>query len=64
MIRSPEMLREVDERFDRERLAKMTYHEALEGYTAMWDHARVMGAVDLEPDIRIAHALNALSSED
>ena len=65
------MLREVDERFDQERLADMTYHEALRRFTALWDHARTMGAVnhldwfaDLEPDIRIAHALNALPEKD
>lgn len=71
MIRSPEMLREVDERYERERLADLTYHEALERFTALWDHVRTMGGpdhsdwlADLEPDIRIAHALNALPEED
>ena len=71
MIKSAEMLREVDERFDRERLSDMTYQEALVRFTALWDHARAMGAVDhidwladLDPDIRIAHALNALPKKD
>lgn len=71
MIKSPDMLRRLDERYERERLADMTYHEVLQRFTALWEHARAMGAVDhrdwladLEPDLRIAHALNALPEED
>ena len=71
MIKSPEMLQKVDERFDRQRLADMTYHEALERFTALWDQARAMDVVshtdwlaDLESDIRLAHALNALPEKD
>lgn len=71
MIKSPEMVRRLDERYERERLADMTYLEALERFTALWDHARALGAFDhtdwlhdLEPDLRIAHALNALAKED
>ena len=71
MIKSPEMLREIDRRDERDRYANMPYHEALERFEALWDHARSLGGVDhadwlsdLEPDLRIAHALNALPEED
>lgn len=71
MIKSPDMLRRIDERYERDRLANMTYHEAAEIFNTLWDHARAMGAVDhrdwladLEPALRIAHALNALPEED
>lgn len=61
MMKSPDMLRRLDERYERERLAEMTFQEAVEIFNALWNHARAMGAVDqsdwladLEPDLRIA----------
>lgn len=71
MIKDAKALRELDERFEREHLADMSYHEALARFTALWNRALELGSVDhsnwledLEPDLRIARALNALSEAD
>ncbi|MGD8414585.1 MAG: hypothetical protein PVF33_10145 [Candidatus Latescibacterota bacterium] len=71
MIKSHDLLRELDERYERMRLKRMTYPEALERFNALLDLARATGSMDhgdwlsdLEPDLKIAHALNALTEED
>lgn len=67
MIRSSELLDELDRRYQREALRGLTYPQALERFTALWAEARALGAsgrddweADLEPDLAIARAVNGL----
>ncbi|UCC71585.1 MAG: hypothetical protein JSV86_14510 [Gemmatimonadota bacterium] len=67
MIKSPQLLAELAERYERETLKGMTYEEALQRFAALWAEALALGVdasddwlADLEPDLAIARALNAL----
>ena len=67
MIRSPELLEELDRRYQREALNGLTYPQALERFTALWIEALELGVSgrddwesDLEPDLAIARAVNGL----
>jgi hypothetical protein len=65
MIRNFAKLEALHRRHEDERLAAMTYEEALAIYTALWIEARDLhwdGAqdwlYDLEPDLAVARAIN------
>jgi hypothetical protein len=67
MIKSPHLLQELDRRYERERLADLTYEAALQRFAALWAEARELGVIDnedwltdLEPDLAIARVLNGL----
>ena len=67
MIKSPQLVQELNWRYEREALADLSYEEALERFSALWDEACELGAVDtddwltdLKPDLAIARVLNGL----
>lgn len=67
LIRSPELLEQLDRRYARERLAKRTYPEALAIFEALWREARELNPGfpgdwkdDIRPDLNVARALNGL----
>jgi hypothetical protein len=67
MIKLPHLLQELSRRYERERLADLTYDAALQSFAALWAEARELGVIDnedwltdLEPDLAIARVLNGL----
>ena len=67
MIRSTRRLEKLEADFAAERLARMTFQEALSLFTALWVEARTLNSAlpadwrsDIEPDLAIARALNGL----
>ena len=71
MIKSPQLVQELNRRFEREALADLTYEAALQRYSGLWEEARELGVVDtedwltdLKPDLAIARVLNDLPPID
>ena len=67
MIRSTQRLKDLEADFSRERLARMTYEQALAVFTSLWVEARALNPdfpadwrVDIEPDLAVARALNGI----
>lgn len=67
MIRPSRDLDDLERRFARERLARLTYPEALAIFAALWQEARELRPdfpgdweEDLAPDLAIARAVNGL----
>ncbi|KPK78546.1 MAG: hypothetical protein AMS25_14785 [Gemmatimonas sp. SM23_52] len=68
MIESPQLLEELESRYEREALEGMTYEVALQRFAALWAEAQALGVdarddwlADLEPDLAIARTLNGLA---
>ena len=71
MIKSPQLVQELNRRFEREALADLTYEAALQRHSGLWAEARELGVVDtedwltdLKPDLAIARVLNDLPPID
>lgn len=67
MIRSPRLVQELNWLYEREALADLSYEEALQRFSALWEEACELGVVDsedwltdLKPDLAIARILNGL----
>lgn len=67
MIRDPRPLRELDERFQQERLGSLSFQDALTRFEALWREARLLNPEigkdwreDIEPDLAVARAVNGL----
>jgi hypothetical protein len=67
MIRPTERLHAFEHWYAQTHLAPLSYEEALEIFAALWRHAREVNPdfpgdwrSDIEADIRLARALNAL----
>lgn len=67
MIKSTRLLRELNERYERDALHGLSYEVALQRFAALWAEARALGVdtsedwlSDLEPDLAVARALNGL----
>ena len=67
MIKSPQLVQELNRRYEREALADLSYEAALRRFSALWEEARELGVVDtedwltdLKPDLAIARILNGL----
>ncbi len=65
MIKSPQLVRELNWRFEQEALADLSYEAALQRFSALWAEACELGVVDsedwltdLKPDLAIARILN------
>ena len=71
MIRNPERLEAFERADSRERLADLTYSQALAIFAALWREARTIAPEsgvawleDLEPDLAVARAVNGLPPRD
>jgi hypothetical protein len=69
MIKSPQLLEELNRRYERDALARLSYDVALQRFAALWAEARELGVIDsedwladLKPDLNIARILNGLPS--
>lgn len=67
MIRHSEKLDALERRYARERLARLSYHEALDIFAAMWREASSLNPdfpadwqEDIAPDLELARVLNGL----
>jgi hypothetical protein len=67
MIQPTPELEDLERRYTRERLATLSYSEALAIFEALWEEARALNPDfpgdwehDLGPDLAIARALNGL----
>jgi hypothetical protein len=67
VIRSTPLLQKLEADFTRDRIARMTFQDALDVFTSLWIEARALNSAfptdwrsDLEPDLAIARALNGL----
>ena len=70
MIRPSPELEELERRWARDRLAGMTYQEALAIFESLWEEARALNpdfpgdwSDDIGPDLAIARAINGLPPE-
>lgn len=69
MIRDPEKVADLERRFARERLARMSYADALAIFAALWQEASMLNPQfpgnwrdDLEADFAVGRAVNGLSA--
>ena len=72
MVNRTEELDNFETKQARSAFAHLTYEEALRRFTEMWDYARIINPEigteardwreDIEPDIRLAAALNGLEA--
>ncbi|MFO7587556.1 MAG: hypothetical protein R6X22_05730 [Gemmatimonadota bacterium] len=70
MIRRDDELERFERRSVRNELARLSYHDGLALFEAMWTEARALGVefpgdwrADLEPDLAVARAVNGLPPE-
>ncbi len=67
MIKSPQLVHDLNRRPEREALADLSYEAALQKFSALWEVALELGVIDtedwltdLKPDLAIARVLNGL----
>ena len=67
MIRDAGRLAEFERRYTSEEIGKLTYHDALAIFAALWCEAVALNPdfpgdwrADLEPDLAVARAINGL----
>jgi hypothetical protein len=68
LIRSSERLEEFDRWYASQRLARLSYADALAIFTGLWQHAKLLSdgfpgpwEPDIEADIELARVLNGIT---
>lgn len=67
MLRDTEELRELERRYTREFITPLSYLQALDRFSALWEHARLLNADfpgdwerDVAADLELARVLNGV----
>lgn len=67
MVRDSEELRALERRYTREFIAPLSYRQALDRFTALWQHARLLNPdfpgdwkQDVAADLELARVLNGV----